>query len=611
MLNFLKHLLFIFIGIVLSFVILVVSIAVAIGVLVGDMFTPSSQSIERGTLLEISMNDLIVDSPITSPFKSIQLLGLGQDPEISILDLSMAIEAAAVDPNITALSLRMDGGYSLSLALAAEVRDLLLDFKRLSGKPIYAYAEEFSQVEYYLASVADSIYLYPQGLLTWQGVAANGLYFGDLLREFDVKAEVFRPEACTYKSAVEPYVSNKMSEQSREQTQRIVSIFWSGVVGDVSLSRGIDEATLHAIAREEILVEPDRALALRMVDGLCYPDEYEARLKELGVVESKKSNALQRVSMTRYASNIAQQIEESNLTAGNGSNRIAVIYADGAIVDGESASGSAQDIVVSGVVARQLRRARNDKGVKAVIVRVNSPGGSALAADVIWREMELLRSVKPLIVSFGAYAASGGYYMSAPADIIITSPYTLTGSIGVYGVMFAYEDAMRQRLKISTDGVVSSPSADFGRVARDITPVERAAMMRSVNNVYDTFQGCVIKGRQMSQERVAAVSGGRIWSGEEAVEIGLADVEGGIRKALLIACERCGIPSGKAEIVEYTNEDDLWGSTLSSLLWGGVSEMWRGGVEGLLPEAKYIEEAQYILGHGGQVMMLSPERVAF
>ncbi len=610
MLNLLKHLFVIFRGIIISFAILVVSIVVAISVLVGDLLSPSTQSLERGSLVEISMNNLIVDTPATSPLRSLQVLGLGQDPTISILDLSMAIEAAAADPNITALSLRMDGEYSLSLALASEVRNLLIDFKKMSGKPIYAYAEEYSQVEYYLASVADSIYLHPQGLLLWQGVAANGLFFGDLLREFDVTAEVFRPEACTYKSAVEPYISNEMSEQSRQQNQRIVSHLWDGVVSEVSQSREINEATLRAVARDQILVEPDQALAAGMVDGLCYRDEYDSYIEALGVVTDGKSNSLRRVSMAQYASHIAQRIEESNLSAGGGKSKIAVIYAEGAIVNGDRLNGSGQESVVSGVVVRQLRRARNDEDVKAVIVRVNSPGGGALAADVIWREMELLRSVKPLIVSFGAYAASGGYYMSAPADIIITSPYTLTGSIGVYGVMFAYEDAMRQRLKISTDGVVSSPSADFGRVARDITPLERAAMMRSVNNVYDAFQGCVIKGRHLSSEAVAAVSGGRVWSGSEAIEIGLADGVGGIRQALIVASERCGIPSGKVEIVEYIYEEDIWDTSLASMLWSRVSGVLFGSTEGdlLLREAR---EVQYMLEHGNHVMMLSPERIHF
>ncbi len=593
--TFIKQLFATIAGIILSLLIFIAAIIALVVILAGDLFAPPTVTLERGTLLEISMNDRVVDAPIISPFGALDILSLNAPPTISMLDISLALEQAAIDPNITAISLRMDGTESLSLAAAAEIRELLADFKSISGKPIYAYAESYEQSEYLLATVADALYINPLGAITWQGVATNSLFFGDLLNELNIKAEVFRPTSCRYKSAVEPYTSNQMSEQSREQNLRIVNSLWSSILEQVSAARGVTTESLRDIARDQILVEADNALAAKMVDGVCYRDQYDDKMEDLGVVEGK-SDAPRTISLSSYTSITKQRIEESKLSLGGKDNKIAVIYADGAIVDGDLPSAT-QEEVVSGVVARQLRRARTDDDVRAVILRVNSPGGSALAADVIWREMSLVREQKPLIVSFGAYAASGGYYISAPADIILTSRYTLTGSIGVFGVMFAAEEALRSKLKISMDGVVSSPSADFGHSLREATPIERAAMMRGVDDVYTTFRNAVEQGRHLSAERVEGLAGGRVWSGAEAVANGLADGEGGIRKALLIAQERCGLSGNTIDIVEYKDEYEEWGAMLGELIWGN--------------SASVLLDIKKLLAQHNGVMMLAHERVQF
>ncbi len=602
---FFKRLFATIMGIVVALLLLIIAIVVACSLLFSDILTSPAVEMDKGTVLEISMNDMIVDSPSDSPLDILRPLGGGGGGVVSLFDLSMAVEAAAADGKVVAISLRMDGAESLSLAQAAELRSLLLSYREMSGKPIYAYAEGYSQAEYYVASIADHISLHPEGSVEWSGVSANSLYFGALLDELGIKAEVFRPESCDYKSAVEIYTSSSMSRYSRTQNQRLVTGFWDGILSEVSSARGISGEELRRAAAEQIILDGAQAEELRMVDALQYRDEYDAELKSEGVVEDRKSHKLRTISMSKYASHVAQTMAAANAERGNKGNKIALIYVDGVIVDGDVASSSSDD-VVSGVVARQLRRARLDDDVRAVVVRVNSPGGSAMAADVIWREMELVREAKPLIVSFGAYAASGGYYMSAPADMILTSPYTLTGSIGVYGVLFAYEDALRERLKIAMDGVVSSPSADFGRVAREVTPVERAALMRGVDGVYEKFCSCVAQGRHISAERVESLSGGRVWSGAEAVRYGLADKMGGLRDALIVAADRCGMKSGAIEIVEYSDGYDDWEAMLSDLFMG-VS------LRGMLtPSAASVaQETAAILERERGVMMLNHERIEF
>lgn len=594
---FLKQLLATVAGIILSLTLFIIALAVVVIMVVSYSMPSTTEPLERGTILEINMNELIVDAPQQSPLGG--LLSWASAPSTSILSALTAIECAEDDPNITALSLRMDGAQSLSLATASEIRDALIRFRESSAKPIYAYSEDYSQVEYYLSSVADSLYLNPLGSVTWQGVAINSLYFGDLLHEVGVKAEVFRPASCIYKSAVEPYTDNQMSKASREQSKRLADNLWSGILTEVATSRQIEESTLRQLASDQIILEAESAVQNGMVDKIAYIDQYEEALKRLGVLPRKSGEALRRVSLGSYAATVAMQIEEINATT-NSKGDIAVIYADGTIVDGDRASSSG-DEVVSGVVVKQLRRARFDDDVKAVVIRVNSPGGSALASEVICREVELLRAAKPVIVSMGAYAASGGYYISAPADIILANRFTLTGSIGVYGLMFAYEDALRKHLKINLDGVVSSPSADFGFSAREITPVERAAVMRGVESVYTSFKRHVEQGRDLSPATVTTLSGGRVWSGEEATECGLAEDIGGFRKAISLAAERCSLGSGDFQIVEYGGELDEWEAMINEL-FGGVKVDFASELFGELREVITMKDG---------VVALSAERVKF
>ncbi|MFI3303635.1 MAG: signal peptide peptidase SppA [Rikenellaceae bacterium] len=585
-------------AIVASIVIFIVALVIVVSVSIGVITSQSSEPIQKGSVLEINMDQLIVDAPDLSPIAPLKNLLSGAAPQVSMVDLFRALEFAAGDKNITALSLRLDGDEHISLANASEMRDLISNFRLMSAKPVFAYAENYSQVEYLLASVVDSMYIHPLGSIEWQGVAVNTLYYGDLFEKVGVEAEVFRPESCRYKSAVEPYIRSDMSIESREQNSNIVNTFWDSILSEVSISRKVSVEELRRVAKDQIIVEAKEAKQRRLVDVVAYRDGYDAALERLGVVRGE-GGKLRTTTLANYAYSVRSAIEEESRSIVGGANKIAIIYADGVIVDGDIPSASGGE-VVSGVVARQLRRARLDKDIKAVVVRVNSPGGSALAADVIWREMDLLQRVKPVIVTMGSYAASGGYYISAPADVILTNRYTLTGSIGVYGVMFAYEDALRRHLHISTDGVVSEPSADFGRVARGITPIERAAVMRGVETVYDKFQECVVKGRKLSPAVVSTLSGGRVWCGKESVGCGLTDGVGGLREALSIAVDRCDMGNDVIELVEYGSEYDNLTSSFGGYLLSNITA-----------SNTLLTELKALLLDSNKVMALTPQRVKF
>ncbi|MFI3289589.1 MAG: signal peptide peptidase SppA [Rikenellaceae bacterium] len=572
------------------------------------MLTPKVEPIKKGTLLEINMDEAILDAPQTPSLLDLQGFVFGSTPKISTLSMLKVLEAAATDPNITAISLRLDGLESLPLATAEELRVALEEFTQVSQKPIYAYAESYSQVEYYLATVAKKIFIHPLGQIEWQGISMNTLFYGDLISHIGAKVEVFRPKSCNFKSAVEPYTRSSMSSDSREQNLRLVDILWDGVVGQVSLSRSISEEQLRRVARDRIVVEADESKQIGMVDEVAYEDLYIKTLEEAGIVVDDDGK-MRRVTLASYAYRMesSSSMMESELLD-MGGDKIAVIYVDGTIVDGESESnGGGEKMVGSLTVVKQLRKARYDDDIKGVVLRVNSPGGSAMAADVMWREVELLKQKKMVVVSMGSYAASGGYYISAPADAILADRYTLTGSIGVFGMMVDCEEAISRHLHINIDGVGSSPSADFGRMPRAITPLERAAMMRSVDQIYDTFTEKVSQGRNLPIGVVNVLAGGRVWSGVEAESCGLVDGIGGLKSALNLVVDRADLSGKEYQIIELNESSDELEMLLTSL---GVSM--KGSFIGGLAD-QYLTRATNelrLLDSSNGIMMLTSERLS-
>ncbi len=590
-----------FIAASILFVVIVIGgIAVAI-----SQFAPETTPLKKGTVLEINMSEAIVDSPQSLSLLDLRSVLFGESAKVSIFSMLRALEVAAEDPNIEAISLRMDGIEYLPLATAEELRGALKNFVGQCDKPIYAYAESYSQVEYYLATVADKIFIHPLGQIEWQGISMNMFFYGDLIKRAGAKVEVFRPEACSYKSAVEPYTRSSMSAESREQNGRLVDMLWEGVVDQVAYSRDIPAERLREVAAERIVVEAAEAKELGMVDVVDYEDVYIDELCDLGV--KRDDDKLRRVTFAKYAARLDANAELVNdPTLDLGGDKIAVIYVDGTIVDGVSEKSSGANYVGSTTIANQLRKARMDDDVKGVVVRVNSPGGSAMAADVMWREMELLKNEKMVIVSMGSYAASGGYYISAPADAILADSFTLTGSIGVYGMMVDYAAALSQHLYINIDGVGSAPSADFGRVPRAITPLERAAMMRSVEQVYSSFTTKVSKGRNLPMGVVNVLSGGRVWSGVEAESCGLVDGLGGLSVALNLLVDRLGLASGDYQIIEIKDSPDelqMLLSTLGMKVGAMVPAMFANlNNSQIMSDLKALESGQGI-------MMFAPERL--
>lgn len=509
-------------------------------------------TVKEGSILRIDFSEVINDAPSSDPLAGFDFRTLQSTRQLSLLKVLRTLEAAAVDDRIEGIYLRMNGtGGVTGTALIEELREAIELFKQ-SGKFVVAYNETYSQGQYYLASAADRIYLQPEGGMDWSGLSTSLMFYKGLFDKLDLKAEVFRPTVCKYKSAVEPYILDRMSEANREQMQALVDSMWGTIAEAVAASRGIDVERLNEIADKLQVTLPEDALKYGFVDGLLYEDQMKEVFAELGVEDDGEGN-YDFVSLGDYASMVGVDLD--NL----GADRVAVVYADGQIVDGEGYG----DAVYGNSLAAELADVRRDEKVKAVVVRVNSPGGSALASDVIWREMELLRAEKPVVVSMGSYAASGGYYISCPADVIVADRLTLTGSIGVFGMFLNPIDALKNKLGITLDGVKSNASAGMGSV-EPLTPAQRASIMRGVDKVYETFTQDVAAGRNLPIEKVLDIAGGRVWSGSDALGIGLIDAYGGLKTAIALAVDKAGL-SENFRVVEVTQQPSGLAAMLSAL----------------------------------------------
>lgn len=482
----------------------------------------STTIVEPKSVLKIDLSESIVDQPVNDPLAGFDPMSMNVQKSVSNMQVMNAIESAAQDDNIEGIYINLTGAGTASAALLEEVRDYITAFKE-SGKFVVAYGEVYSQGGYYLASVADSIYLNPVGEMEWRGLAAQVMFYKGLLDKLGVEPQVFRHG--TFKSAIEPYILNKMSPENRTQMETYINSIWGTMVADIAKERNLSIDSLNMFATDLSAMMAEDALANRMVDGLKYEDEVEDILREK--LELDADEDITFVTLGEY-------IAAKPYTPSYSDNKIEVIYAEGQIVQGASEQG----ILGSSTLADQLAEARLDEEVKAVVLRVNSPGGSALASEVIWREMELLRQQKPVIVSMGDYAASGGYYISAPADAIIANATTLTGSIGVFGLMFNAEKALNNKLGITIDVAKTNPSADMGMPFRAVSSSERAHIMRGIEQVYTTFVNHVADGRNMTFDSVDAIGQGRVWTGNDGNRIGLVDEIGGLKYAIAVAADK-------------------------------------------------------------------------
>ena len=500
---------------------------------IGTLFSETVPDVQQKTVLRLDFAEPISDDPSRNPLSEMgfnDLISMRVARNYALIDVLKAIETAATDDRISGIYLNVSPNMGMGMATLEEIRDALLQFKE-SGKFIVSYADYYTQGSYYMATAADKVYLNPQGNVTWLGLASGVVFYKGLLDKLGVQVEAIRHGS--FKSAVEPFILDKMSPENRLQMDALLGSIWGHVVKRVSDARGIDSAQLQRYASDLALRSARNTVDLKMVDSLVYASDVERMLCEM----TDRDEEPEFVSLGTYIDQPKTAVQKLSR------NKIAVVYAEGQIVDGKSREG----LIGGSSLAARLARVRTDDQVKAVVLRVNSPGGSALASEVIWHEVEQIRQLKPVIVSMGNMAASGGYYISCPADVILASPVTLTGSIGVFGLMLNGEKGLQDKLGITVDVAKTNPSADmdmavFGAVGvRPMNQAERDFMQNSVEQVYSAFVGHVAEGRNMTAGQVDSVGGGRVWSGESALRIGLIDGFGGLRDAVALAADRAGV----------------------------------------------------------------------
>ena len=449
----------------------------------------------------------------------------------SILNMLQTLDRAAADPSIKFLYMNLNQ-IQAGVTHIEELRAAILKFRE-SGKAVIAYADNYSQGAYYLATAADKVYINPYGSATLTGLSISTMFFKDLLDRAGVEAQLIRHGK--FKAAAEQFISNKMSEENREQLKAYLDAVWNTWTTDIAASRSISKAKIDSITDNLVLTTAQKALDNKLVDGLLYKDELSDTLAHLFGVETEKE--VDYINITAYSRATAKvNLKEKN--------KIAVIYANGEILMGKSDNN-----ITSDHYAALLADVRKDSTIKAVVFRVNSPGGSAQSADIIERELKLLKKDKPVVVSFGDYAASGGYWISANADKIITNNTTLTGSIGVFSMALNIQKALNKHLSINTGTVNTNKHSDFMSGYRPLDKEEVAFMQSAVEVIYTDFINLVAKGRGMTPEKVDSVAQGRVWSGADALKIGLADERGGIISAIDAAAAMASLEGYR--IVEY------------------------------------------------------------
>jgi len=523
------------------------SIVVLVGLIASS--EPTVQ-VKPNSVFVLNLNKPLSERAVEDPITIL----MGEDyANIGLNEVLTSIKKAKEEANITGIYLEASGYSDASPAEWEEIRRALMNFKE-SGKFIVAYGDNYSQGEYYLCSVADKVILNPQGSIEWTGISSQPIFYKRLLEKIGVTMNIFK--VGTYKSAIEPFIATEMSEANREQTHAYLNSIWTRITEDIATSRSISTKDLNKYADEMIALSPtERFIEAGMADTLLYKDEVKEYLKKLTHTNSHQS--LNTLSLKEM-----KAIEEVAIFPKN-EGRIAVYYAVGEIMDDiPGGTFSTEECIVGSQTIKELSRLREDDQVKAVVLRVNSPGGSAFASEQIWNEVVKLKAKKPVIVSMGGMAASGGYYISCAADSIFAEATTLTGSIGIFGMMPNMEELLSDKLGLDFDIVKTNRYADFASPTRPMTEGEKALLQKTIERGYDLFVTRCAEGREMSKEALCRVAEGRVWTGEMAKELGLVDQIGGIDEAVKAAAEKAGLKEYTQ--ATYPKQADLFNSLMQS-----------------------------------------------
>lgn len=545
--QFFKFLLASFLG---SALLLIVLFFLGFGALLNS--TTDTANIRPNSLLYMDLNynipDRTCEDNITNTLRGFN----SESNDMSGMnDIIANIKAAAKDPNISGIFLELSS-IGTSTANIEEIRNELLRFRE-SGKFVITYSENMSQGAYFLATAGDEIYINPDGMLDIHGMASQVIFYKKLLDKLDIEMQIVRGPNNKFKSAVEPYFLEKMSDANREQMDKLLNSVWYQVLSDINKTRNISIKRINELA-DELALTFDANLALEegFIDGLYYRDQIIARIKELAGIESTKKINI--ITNSQYS-----QLRPAEETYPD---KIAVIYASGQIYDGEGDDTKIGSVTLS----KAIREARENKKVKAIVMRVNSPGGSALASEVIRREVELAKAEKPFIISMGNYAASGGYWISTEGDRIFADPTTLTGSIGVFGTFPNAKQFLNEKIGITVDVAKTNKNADYGSIAEPLTPYQKAMLQKYVGNTYNDFTSLVARTRGLRQSYVDSIGQGRVWSGSDALELGLVDELGGLENAIDYAANQAGLTN--YSIKTYPKQQDI----LQSIMNGSIQE---------------------------------------
>ena len=540
--EFFKYLFASILGFFISMIIIFIICFVIVVGAISSIDSDKTVVVSNNSVLFLNLDQAITERTPKNPFGNLPIVGGEEKDGIGLNDFLKAVQKAKTDDNIKCIYLNVsspNAGY----ATLREVRNALIDFKK-SHKKIIAYSEVYTQGAYYLASVADKVYLNPEGALEFKGFSSELTFFKGTLEKVGVEMQVIR--VGNYKSAVEPFILDKMSDYNRKQVTAYVGGLYNTFLTDIAQSRNIQKDSLYSIADNYKVQQPQDAVNFKMIDALKYKDQILEELK--GLSGRTRGENIRTVSINDYAKN--------NTDTGDGKDKVAVIYANGEINGGEGSDNQ----IGSERISRAIRKARLDDDIKAVVLRVNSPGGSALASDVIWREIVLTKKEKPVIASFGDVAASGGYYIGCAADSIFVQPNTITGSIGVFGIIPNFQNLMTNKLGITFDGVKTGKYADIMATNRPMTAGEKFIIQNELNRIYSGFVSRVADGRKKSKAYIDSIGGGHVWIGTDAVQIGLADRIGSFNDAIKAAAKKAKLK--KYKIVEYPDVIDPWKSLM-------------------------------------------------